>query len=102
MEDGDHGLTDALADGGPAVALDQLEAEGQGVGVLPGGAQGLGELELELGIVGVPGEFRAGGLDAAAGLLTLEPEGDLALEPLGLGVEEPELALHPEDEGPRV
>ena len=91
-------LASALADG-LAVAFDQLEADRQGVVVLPGRGQGLGELELELGVVGVLGERRAGGLDAAAGLPPLEPEGDLGLEPLGLGLEEPVPAFHVEDAG---
>src|SRR5205823_3060107 len=88
LEDGDHGLAGAFADS-LAVVLDQLEAERQGVGVLAGGGERLGELELELRVVGALDQGRAQGVETAAGLPGLEPERQLGLELLGLGLEEP-------------
>ena len=94
LKDRDHGLAGLLADS-LAVALDKLEAERQGIGILAGGGQGLGELELQVRVVGIGGQCRACGLDAA-GLPGLEAERQLGLDLLGLGLEKP-APLQPED-----
>ena len=64
LENRHHGLPGLLADS-LAVALDQLEAEGQCIGILAGGRQRLGELELQVRVVGFGGQGGASGLDAA-------------------------------------
>ena len=84
LEDGHHGLTGLLADSF-AIALDQFKAKGKGVGILSGGGQGFGQGELELEVLGMSRQGGPGGLDAA-GTLRLGPEGQLGLEPLGLGL----------------
>ena len=89
----DHGLAGLLA-GSLAVAFDKLEAERQGLGILAGGGQGLGKLELQVRVVGIGGQGRSGGLDAAR-VPGLKAESYLSLDLLGLGLEKPS-PLQPE------
>ena len=71
-----------------AIALDELEAKRQGVAILARGGERLGKLEFQLQVIGVGRQGRSGRLERdAAGLLDLEPQCQLGLELLGLGLE---------------
>ena len=55
LEDRDHHLPGLLADS-LAIALHQIQAEGEGLGILTGGGKGFSQGELELEIVGMGGQ----------------------------------------------
>ena len=71
-----------------AIALDKLQAQCQGIGILAGGGQRFGELKLQVQVFGIGGQGRSGRPRARpADLLGLEPQRQLGLELLGLGLE---------------
>ncbi len=86
LENRQHELPGLLAD--PAsVSLDQVEAEFQRLGIPLFGREGLGQSIPVRGVVRV-GVQGGAGLVQVAGLLGVVMNGQLGLEPLGLGFEE--------------